>query len=248
MKNEQMEDQRHPSDNTTKGKESLSLIHMFLSYFSGLVSNPVRSGFVYFAAGLILALFVGWILFPIVLYSEEEQPINFSHAIHTDPDIVSVPEGDTDAEKCSFCHRFRDDGSFTGIPRLADCMQCHEDPESPWGESAEEMKFLEEYVASEKEVPWHRYYEQPDCVYFSHTPHVKNAGIECKTCHGDHSSTNSLPLFKRNRISGYSIKIWGENISGYKSNSWDRMKMDDCAECHVKKGHEENNDCFVCHK
>jgi len=26
------------------------------------------------------------------------------------------------------------------------------------------------------------------------------------------------------------------------------MKMDDCAECHTKKGHEENNACFVCHK
>jgi hypothetical protein len=26
------------------------------------------------------------------------------------------------------------------------------------------------------------------------------------------------------------------------------MKMDDCAECHTKKGHEENNVCFVCHK
>jgi hypothetical protein len=26
------------------------------------------------------------------------------------------------------------------------------------------------------------------------------------------------------------------------------MKMDDCAECHAKKGHEENNACFVCHK
>jgi hypothetical protein len=243
-----MEEQRNSSDGPTKDEESLSLIQVFISYLSGLVFNPVRSGLVYFAVGLILALFIGWILFPIVLYSEDEQPLNFSHAIHTDPDIVDVPEGDTEDEKCSFCHGFRDDGSFTGIPRLATCMQCHEDPESPWGENTEEMKFLEEYVASEKEVPWHRYYEQPDCVYFSHTPHVKNAGIECKTCHGDHGATDSLPLYKRNRITGYSIKIWGENISGYKSNSWDRMKMDDCTECHVKNGHEENNDCFVCHK
>ncbi len=243
-----MEEQRHPSHKTTKGEESLSLIRMFLSYFSGLISSPVSSGFVYFAAGLILALFVGWILFPILLYSKEEQPVNFNHAIHTDPDVVNVPEGDTEAEKCSFCHNFREDGSFTGIPRLATCMQCHEDPESPLGERTEEKKFLEEYVASGREIQWHRYYEQPDSVYFSHIPHVKNAGIGCKTCHGIHGTMDSLPVYKRNRISGYSIKIWGENISGFKSNSWDRMKMDDCAGCHVKSGHEENNNCSVCHK
>ncbi|HBF43095.1 MAG TPA: cytochrome C, partial [Desulfobacteraceae bacterium] len=51
-----------------------------------------------------------------------------------------------------------------------------------------------------------------------------------------------------NRMTGYSINIWGRNIAGYKTNTWDRMKMDDCAECHTKTGHEENNACFVCHK
>ena len=43
-----------------------------------------------------------------------------------------------------------DDGSFTGIPALSKCMECHDDPESPLGESLEEKKFIEEYLAGRK--------------------------------------------------------------------------------------------------
>jgi hypothetical protein len=41
---------------------------------------------------------------------------------------------------------------------------------------------------------------------------------------------------------------------GVKRNSWDRMKMDDCAECHagahVNPGsvQTQKDGCFVCHK
>jgi hypothetical protein len=157
-------------------------------------------------------------------------------------------EGDTETEKCLFCHEFRDDGTFVGIPRLAKCTECHSDPESPLGESPEEKKFLDKYVAEQKEIPWLSYYRQPDCVYSSHIAHVRMGKIECRTCHGDHHKTEQLPAYRANILTGYSINIWGKNIAGYKTNTWDRMKMDDCAECHAKKGHEENNACFVCHK
>jgi hypothetical protein len=244
-----MENQDHSPDNSTKKSGPIrQFIHILIPYIINLVCDPLRSGLAYFVGGLAAALVIGWVLFPMVLYSKDEQPVNFSHAIHTDPDIVDVIEGDTEAEKCSFCHSFRDDGSFTGIPNLATCMECHDDPESPLGETDEEKKFLEEFVANLKEIPWYQYSEQPDCVYFSHIPHVKNGELACRTCHGDHSKTDILPLYEKNRISGYSINIWGKNISGYKTNTWDRMKMDDCAECHTKNNHEENNDCFVCHK
>ena len=83
---------------------------------------------------------------------------------------------------------------------------------------------------------------------FSHIAHVKMGEIDCRACHGDHAKTDRLPVYKENRLTGYSIDIWGRHISGYKKNTWDRMKMDDCSECHTQKGHEENNACFVCHK
>jgi hypothetical protein len=240
-----MENEDHsPEDSTEQAGSIKHLFHVLISYLIKMESAPLSSGLVYFTAGLVAALVVGWVFFPIALYSNDVQPVRFSHSIHTNPDIV---DGETEAERCAYCHSFRGDGTFTGLPALSKCMDCH-DAESPLGESPEEKKFLQEYLAGEKEILWHKYSEQPDCVYFSHIPHVKNGEIECKTCHGDHGSMDSLPIYRKNRISGYSINIWGENISGYKTNTWDRMKMDDCAECHTKNGHEENNDCFVCHK
>lgn len=245
-----MENQDHSSDNSAKGLSSLlsPLINLFLSYYSELISSPFRSGLVYFIAGLVPALIIGWIIFPMVLYSEQQQPVNFNHAMHMDSDIVDGIEGDTDVEKCLYCHSFRDDGTFAGIPRIDKCTECHDDPESPLGESPDEQKFLTEYVAEEIEVPWLSYSRQPDCVYFSHIAHVNMGELDCGICHGDHAKTEKLPVYQKNRLTGYSINIWGENIAGIKMNTWDRMKMDDCAECHTEKGREENNACFVCHK
>ena len=241
-----MENQTHSSEKSPKGGWISALIELVLSYYAYIVSQPFRSGLAWFLGGLVPALFVGWVLFPIALYSEQEQPINFSHAIHSQEDIGI--EGETELERCLYCHGFRDDGTFAGIPKLENCMMCHDDPELPMGEEPEEARFLKEYVAEEKEVPWLVYSRQPDCVYFSHIAHVKMGNLECRVCHGDHGQSEDLPDYKRNRLTGYSIDIWGRNIAGIKFNTWDRMKMDDCAECHTKTGHEENNACFVCHK
>ena len=205
-----------------------------------------KGGWIFFLAGLIPALIAGWVVFPMVLYSSQPQPINFDHFVHLDEDAGI--DGDTETERCGYCHGFRDDGTFEGIPKLAKCMECHDDPESPIGETQNEIEFLERYVSHEKEIPWLSYYKQPDCVFFSHIAHVQMGEMECRVCHGEHGTTERLPAYKANRLTGYSINIWGKNISGHKKNTWDRMKMDDCAECHTKKGHEENNACFVCHK
>ena len=85
------------------------------------------------------------------------------------------------------------------------------DPESPLGETAAEKEFLDQFVANEKQVPWLIYSKQPDCVYFSHIAHVKMGEIGCTTCHGDFAN-NETPLYIENRLTGYSIDIWGKNI------------------------------------
>ena len=198
------------------------------------------NGWIFFVVGLIAALIVGWIVFPLALYSEKSQPLHFSHASHG-------PESDAGME-CEECHFFHEDGTFSGIPGIEKCMECHGDPESPLSESAEEKKLFTDYVEPEKEIPWLVYSRQPDCVYFPHIAHVKMAQIECKVCHGDFATRKISPPYKVNRLTGYSIDIWGRNIAGYKKNTWDRMKMDDCADCHTQKGKENNNACFVCHK
>jgi hypothetical protein len=107
----------------------------------------------FFLLGLVGALIVGWVVFPALLYSKQPQPINFNHALHLDSDIVDGIEGDTPEEKCESCHWFRDDGSFSGIPKLEKCTECHDDPESPLGETPEEKAFLEEYVGLKRKSP-----------------------------------------------------------------------------------------------
>jgi len=207
-----------------------------------------KGGWICFLAGFIGALILGWYIFPMLLYSSQPQPMNFNHALHLSDDVGI--EGDTETEQCLYCHAFRSDGTFVGIPRLDKCMECHDDPESPLGETEVEADFLNNYVAEGKEIPWLSYSRQPDCVYFSHIAHVQMGEIECAACHGPHAETEALPVHEVNRLTTYPISIWGKRISGiyFNKKPSDRMKMDDCAECHTEKGHEENNACFVCHK
>jgi len=210
-------------------------------------ANPSDSGsgpyiILFFILGLALSMVVGWAVFPKVLYSQESQPIGFNHKLHLD----QVDDG------CASCHIFREDGTFEGYPKLEQCISCHEDK---IGESENEAVFVDEYVAKEREVPWKVYARQPDCVFFSHAAHVEGAKLDCRTCHGDIGESESLKPYQANRITGYSRDIWGNNIAGIKIDSWDRMKMDDCAKCHKQSDdlHDSSvqtgrDACFVCHK
>jgi hypothetical protein len=151
--------------------------------------------------------------------------------------------------ECEGCHFFRGDGTFAGIPSLASCLECHEEQ---LGEHPEEAKLVKQYVEPQyvepgKEIPWLVYSRQPQCVFFSHAAHVVKGEMECVTCHGPVGESEHMRPYYYNRLTLYSRDIWGSNPAGYKKHTWDRMKMDDCAECHEeKKGIKEA--CFVCHK
>jgi hypothetical protein len=243
-----MENQRDSSGKATGNGWLSNLINNMKQTLKTIFSSFVKNGLVYFAAGLFPALIIGWLVFPAILYSKQAQPMNFNHALHMDPEIVSEIKGDTETERCLYCHAFRNDGTFTGIPGIDVCSECHNKNDFPLGESEEEELLIRDYVANKQEIPWLSYSRQPDCVYFSHIAHIEMGRLECMICHGAKGKNQVLPAFEKNRISGYSRNIWGKNISGLKRNTWDSMKMDDCAGCHKEKGHEENNACFTCHK
>jgi len=188
-------------------------------------------GVIFFIVAFVACFLGSTLLFPKLLYSKKEQPFNFDHALHV---------GETDG--CEACLYNREDGSFSGIPKLESCIECHEEAV---GDTDDEAIFIAEYVEKEKEVPWHVYAKQPDCVFFSHAAHIGNT--DCVTCHGPIGESNTSRVYEENRITGYSRDIWGKNIFGIKKNSWDRMKMDDCAKCHKEEtGHQGY--CFQCHK
>lgn len=175
----------------------------------------------FFIIGLFASLILGWVIFPKLLYSKKKQPIDFNHVLH----VAEVEDG------CESCHFFREDGTYSGVPKLEQCIDCHEEIQ---GISRDEIKFVEKYASKGREVPWLIYSRQPDCVFFSHAAHVKAAKIDCVTCHGHIGESENLKIYEESRITGYSRDIWGKSIGGFKKNTWDRMKMDDCAECHQK--------------
>ena len=189
-----------------------------------------------FVVGLVVALAVGWLVFPMIMFSEQEQPIRFSHKVHAEEQQM----------ECAECHTVRPDGTFAGLPDLESCMACHEDA---IGDDPEEARFVAEYVEKGREVPWLVYQKQPDNVFFSHAAHsLKNCASchsdiymkendLCVHCHPDVASSDSAPTYRENRLTGYSDKI---------------MKMWQCERCHAQ--HMEigqtaaSNACFVCHK
>ena len=206
--------------------------------------NASASGYIilFFIIGFAASMVLGWVVFPELLYSQKQQPLSFNHALH----VGEVDDG------CNSCHYFREDGSFSGIPKLARCVDCHEET---MGESEDEAVFVEQYVWKNREVPWLVYSRQPDCVFFSHAAHVAGAQVDCVTCHGHIGESEGSRPYEYNLITRYSRDIWGKNIGGFKKNSWDRMKMDDCAQCHKEAGiihtssvQTERDACFVCHK
>ncbi|MDY6837355.1 MAG: menaquinone reductase multiheme cytochrome c subunit QrcA [Thermodesulfobacteriota bacterium] len=204
-----------------------------------------------FFVGFVSHFVVGWVALPVLLYAEKEQPIDFNHQLHVE-----------ELGECEGCHYFREDGSFSGVPKLDNCLECHEEA---MGENPEEAKFVAEYVEPGKEIPWLIYSRQPVCVFFSHAAHVNMAEIECLICHGSMGDSKHTRPYQYNRLTKYSRDIWGWNIAGMAESGWERlnrddlaeagdleparMKMDDCAECHEgHKGKGYRDACFVCHK
>lgn len=174
-------------------------------------------GWALFVLGFAGALFVGWIVFPQLLFSTKYQPINYNHAIHQEEAGMS----------CEDCHYFREDGTYAGKPKLSACAECHSEPQ---GETEDEAKLVAEFVEPEKEIPWISYSKQPDNVFFSHAAHVKMAEMECTDCHRSVEGQTKAPPVKINRLTGYPNEI---------------MKMYVCEDCHAREN--VSNACDVCH-
>ncbi len=188
-----------------------------------------------FIVGLVIALILGWWVLPNLMKSEKRQPIAFSHVEHVQKQGM----------ECSSCHFVRTDGTFSGVPSTADCAQCHF---TILGKNPEEARFVREYVQTGREIKgeWIIYQKQPDNVFFSHALHlspiIKTKGAEeanklCVRCHLNVAETDIPPVFRGNRLSGYS-----ENT----------MLMWGCERCHAEhmaKGNTNaSNACFTCHK
>lgn len=187
-----------------------------------------------FFVGFVVMLFVGWWVFPHVLFSKSEQPIRFSHVVHVEDGGMA----------CEDCHYLNEDGSFSGVPRTAACAECHADV---MGTDPAEEQFVTEYVTDEKEVEWLTYQDQPDNVFFSHAAHKDK---DCTTCHPDMAKSDTPPTHYRNILTGYSNGgykiVFGRGVGVDPAYSRGTMKMWECERCHAENG--QSNACYVCHR
>jgi menaquinone reductase, multiheme cytochrome c subunit len=187
-----------------------------------------------FAFGVAVALFLGWVAFPRVLYSQKHQPLDFLHKTHAEK------SGLTD---CAECHVIREDGIFAGLPATEKCAGCHSER---IGDSKAERILVDSYIKPAQETPWLVYSRQPANVWFSHAIHVKRAKLSCAECHSSYGEQDSVRMYQVNRISGYSRDLWGHSISRLRNRPHEGMKMSDCEKCHRQRNLEVG--CLGCHQ
>jgi len=161
----------------------------------------------FFLIGLVIGGVFFFLMISFGMVSKADQPISFNHKKHLEQ-----------GTECITCHRYFKTQTFSGMPEIAICIECHKDPIT---QNPEEEKIRKSFQEG-KDIPWRRVYEQPDHVFFSHRRHVVLAKMDCKECHGNIGQSERPP-----------------------SRPWIKMTMDWCMDCHART--KASNDCLACH-
>jgi hypothetical protein len=141
--------------------------------------------------------------------AQVRQPIAYDHQLHVKKLELA----------CDGCHETSKVGEIAGLPPLAVCEACHQEPN---GSSPEEKKVVEA-VRAGREIRWARLYDLPRHVYFTHRRHSGTAQIACERCHGDMGSQTRPPAAPLVALT-----------------------MDRCLDCHRERG--VTQDCDACHR
>ncbi len=161
----------------------------------------------FFIIGVIIGALFLTLLFTLGFGFKAEQPIAFSHKKHHEQGI-----------ECDTCHRYYKTQTFSGMPTVEVCMECHKEPQT---KNPEEEK-IRQFSQKKEEIPWKRMYGEPDHVFFSHRRHAVLGKLKCETCHGPIGMSEQPP-----------------------SGPYVKMTMRWCMNCHAKS--KVTNDCQACH-
>lgn len=104
-----------------------------------------------------------------------DQPVKFSHAVHSG-------QNGTD---CIYCHSSAQYSKSAGIPPENVCMNCHLLVRNGTRSGAIEIAKVISAYDNTKPIEWIKVYNLPDHVFFSHAQHVSAGGISCQECHGN---------------------------------------------------------------
>jgi len=163
----------------------------------------------FFLLGIVIGIiFVFLFITTYTVGSKTDQPIAFNHKKHVDQGLG-----------CDTCHQHFKTQTFSGMPDISVCLECHKDAIT---KSPEEEK-IRQFAKKKEEIPWKRIYGEPDHVFYSHRRHVVLGKIECKTCHGNIGESEKPP-----------------------TRPYVDMTMGWCMRCH--KVRKASNDCLTCHE
>jgi hypothetical protein len=109
-----------------------------------------------------------------------EQPVRFSHALHSG--VINID--------CRYCHLTAEYTAYGGIPDTHTCMSCH----SQIATYSVLLEPIRTSYANGTPVVWNKVHDIAEHVYFNHSIHV-NKGVGCETCHG---RVDQMPLVWRN--------------------------------------------------
>ena len=118
---------------------------------------------------ILTLLFLFYFYVPPASDTGPEQPIAFSHRVHTGVKEI----------QCRFCHPYVDRSRFPGIPPVEKCLYCHKYIIAGHPEIQKEHK----YFNTKTPTPWVKVNYIPEHVFFNHKRHIKKQ-IDCRECHG----------------------------------------------------------------
>jgi menaquinone reductase, multiheme cytochrome c subunit len=162
----------------------------------------------FFSLGLAIGFLLFFLFISLSVGSKAEQPIAFNHKKHMEQGL-----------ECDTCHRYYKTETFSGMPDIAVCLECHKEPVT---QSPEEEK-IRQFAKKGEKISWRRLYKMSDHVFYSHRRHVILGKMECQTCHGTIGQSEKPP-----------------------TTPFVQMTMGWCMNCHAKK--KVTNDCLACHE
>ena len=112
-----------------------------------------------------------WVAMAAVVSSAAtDQPLPFSHKVHTETAKLVCKDCHTTPEKF---------GGTMGFPPASKCMACH----VLIAKDQPPIRKLAEYAAAKQAIPWVRVYKLEEFVFFDHRYHLMNEA-KCEDCHG----------------------------------------------------------------
>jgi hypothetical protein len=158
---------------------------------------------------------------------QPEQPIVFSHKVHT---------GDNQIQ-CLYCHSAAEKSKVAGIPAASTCMNCH----SQIRKDSPEIKKISTALAENKPIEWTRVHRLPDHAAFNHSRHLW-AGIKCQQCHG--------PVETMDRVAQSETLLMGMCVDCHRTHR--EVTLDESGKPIISreatpKRLMASTDCSVCH-